>query len=302
MNKRYNILNILCDDMGSWAMGCSGNSEIRTPHLDALADRGMRLDSCYCVSPVCSPARASIFTGQIPSSHGVLDWIAEGNSPIDNKEGRCTDYLAHAELFTELLADAGYQMGYSGKWHLGDSPSPRKGHRFWYTHAHGGGPYYAGEMYKEGKLVREDEYISDRITDEGLAFLEQTSGEDAPFCLTLSFTAPHSPWDRDNHPSDIFDSYYNSCPFESVPNLPIHPWQINTAPVGYTADKRREVLSGYYAAITAMDANIGRVIKWLKDKGLEDNTIVFFTSDNGMNMGASRHLRQGKWNLSPEYV
>ena len=79
MPERPNILFILSDDHGHWGMGCAGNSEIRTPNLDKLAARGTRFDSAFCASPVCSPARMSIFTGKIPSQHGVHDWLAKGH-------------------------------------------------------------------------------------------------------------------------------------------------------------------------------------------------------------------------------
>ena len=80
MSKRKikNILFILTDDQGAWAMGCSGNSELKTPNLDRIAETGMRFENFYCTSPVCSPARASLLTGKIPSAHGVHDWLAFG--------------------------------------------------------------------------------------------------------------------------------------------------------------------------------------------------------------------------------
>jgi arylsulfatase A-like enzyme len=77
--KHPNIIFILSDDQGPWAAGCYGNSEIRTPNLDRIANTGMRFDRFFCASPVCSPSRASFLTGQIPSQHGVHDWIREGN-------------------------------------------------------------------------------------------------------------------------------------------------------------------------------------------------------------------------------
>jgi choline-sulfatase len=77
---RPNIVLILADDHGEWAMGCSGNAEVRTPNLDALAASGTRFENFFCTSPVCSPARASILTGRMPSQHGILDWILGGNS------------------------------------------------------------------------------------------------------------------------------------------------------------------------------------------------------------------------------
>ena len=83
MNKHPNILFILTDDQGEWAMHCSGNEELVTPTLDRLANEGMRFENFFCVSPVCSPARASIYTGKIPSQHGVHDWLAKGHLSED---------------------------------------------------------------------------------------------------------------------------------------------------------------------------------------------------------------------------
>ena len=79
MSEKKNILFVLADDYGAWAMGCAGNPEVKTPHLDRLAARGVRFDNCFCASPVCSPARASIMTGKNPSQHGVHDWLAKGH-------------------------------------------------------------------------------------------------------------------------------------------------------------------------------------------------------------------------------
>lgn len=83
MESRKNILFVLTDDQGAWAMGCAGNSELKTPNLDRLASNGMRFENLYCVSPVCSPARASLLTGKIPSQHGVHDWLAKGQITSD---------------------------------------------------------------------------------------------------------------------------------------------------------------------------------------------------------------------------
>ena len=77
--NRPNIVFILSDDQGNWAMNCAGNEEIITPNLNRIADTGMKFDHFFCASPVCSPARLSLFTGKIPSSHGVIDWIADGH-------------------------------------------------------------------------------------------------------------------------------------------------------------------------------------------------------------------------------
>jgi arylsulfatase A-like enzyme len=295
--RRSNILLFLADDQGAWAMGCAGNREIRTPNLDRLAATGTRFDNFFCSSPVCSPARATILTGRMPSQHGVHDWIRGGNMPGDRDGcGSVIPYLAGQTGYTDRLARAGYVCGLSGKWHLGDSPRPQNGMTFWEVHAGGGGPYYHAPMIRDGVAYTEPRYVTDAITDNALRFLEQRKGRPEPFCLNVHYTAPHSPWDREHHPKDLYDDYFRNCPFDSTPRLPMHPWQVDSAPCGYTEEARRAVLSGYYAAITAMDTNIGRVLDWLEREGLRGETLVVFLSDNGMNMG--HHGLFGKGNAT----
>ena len=86
MNKKPNIIFILTDDQGAWAMHCAGNGDVHTPNLDRIAAQGIRFNNFFCASPVCSPARASILTGTIPSCHGVQDWLSGGNLPADLKQ------------------------------------------------------------------------------------------------------------------------------------------------------------------------------------------------------------------------
>ncbi len=276
-------------------MGCAGNREIRTPNLDRIAVQGIRFDHFFCTSPVCSPARASILTGRIPSQHGVHDWLRAGNSTAEpDRNGRLIEYLKGQVGYTDLLAEHGYVCGISGKWHLGDSHHPQKGFSFWELHAKGGGPYYGAPMIRDGQAYDEPRYVTDAITDNALRFLEQHGQGQRPWYLSVHYTAPHSPWDRGNHPDDLYDDYHENCPFESVPQEPMHPWQMNSAPYGFDDESRREILSGYYAATTAMDAGVGRIVNWLEEKGVQQNTLIVFMSDNGMNMG--HHGIYGKGN------
>ncbi len=275
-----NIVFILTDDQGYWAMGCSGNREIRTPNLDRLADEGMRFENFFCSSPVCSPARASIMTGRIPSQHGVHDWIRKGNMREDDSPA--IEYLKGMTGYTDILAANGYSCGMYGKWHLGDSLQPQKGFQNWFVHQTGGGDYNAAPMIKDGKPYTEDRYVTDAITDEALDFLSTNGNRKSPFYLSVHYTAPHSPW-IDQHPQEIVNSY-DGCSFDSCPEEPPHPWQINSAPRG-KGEKRREILKGYFAAVTAMDSNVGRILDELERMGIREETMVVFMSDNGMNMG-----------------
>jgi arylsulfatase A-like enzyme len=112
--QRPNVLFIVSDDQGTWALGCGGNPEIRTPVLDRLAAGGVRFDNFFCASPVCSPARASLLTGDIPSRHGVHDWIRVGSMG----ESRI-DYLDGQEVIHDLAANAGYRCAPVGMWCFG---------------------------------------------------------------------------------------------------------------------------------------------------------------------------------------
>ena len=291
---RTNVVLVLTDDQGCWALGCAGNQEIRTPHLDRLAATGIRCRNFFCASPVCSPARASLLTGRIPSQHGIHDWLRAGNTELESERGgRLVRYLDGQPGISDMLAAAGYTCGLSGKWHLGDAQHPQKGFTFWEAHAMGGGPYYDAPMVRDGRVYREPEYVTDAITRHGLRFLERQLGAANPFYLSLHYTAPHSPWERCHHPPELYDSYFKACAFDSVPLEPIHPQQV-TGLIRRDGTNRREILSGYYAAVTALDLGVGRILDWLEDHNLRESTLVLFTSDNGMSMG--HHGVYGKGN------
>ena len=339
--KHPNLLFIMTDDMGAWAMRCAGNCDIHTPNLDRLAARGMRMENLFCVSPVCSPARLSVYTGQIPSQHGVHDWLAAGhlNSEVLSKElreafkmenppfeylwprvglkdDRAVHYLRGKDAFTDYLADAGYECALSGKWHMGDSFTPQAGFRYWRTTANGGENYMFPVVLENGEMVLKHHcYVTDYIADNALRFLD-IRDQNSPFCLSVHFTAPHSPWAEECHPKEYMDMY-RDCEFESIPFEEIHPWvperdmpfaewkkkprpgvrfiHANYAPIREVwKEYCRESQRGYYAAVTGMDACVGRILDRLERDGLMDDTLIIFTSDNGSNMG--HHGIVGKGN------
>ncbi len=300
-----NILFILTDDQGPWALGAAGNEELHTPHLDQLAKEGVRFENFFCASPVCSPARASILSGKIPSAHGVHDWIRSGNvdkelvDKLDIKnpyggygdEKKPIQYLAGQRTYTDALVEAGYTCALSGKWHLGDSMTPQHGFTHWYTIGKGGAHYYKPDIIENGQINIEEQYVTNLITNRAIEFMHELSETDKPFYLSVHYTAPHSPWERDQHPKEYIDMY-EDCAFNSVPDIPDH--EHLTVPPVYGTPKRKENLQGYFAAITAMDADVGRLMDTLDELKIKENTIVVFLSDNGMNMG--HHGIWGKGN------
>lgn len=302
--EKPNILFILTDDQGAWAMRCAGNTDIHTPNLDRIASQGYRFENFFCASPVCSPARASLLTGRIPSAHGVQDWIRSGNLDRDGlkKEIRedpyylCEEkpiqYLEGMLTYTDVLKENGYTCALSGKWHLGDSMTPQHGFDKWFTIGRGGCYYNKADIVENGEISFENRYITNVITDKALSYLEEFRTQDNPFYLSVHYTAPHSPWEEDQHPGEYIEMY-GDCGFTATPDLPVHPNQIPSAPSG-TGEVRKSLLRGYYAAITAMDADVGRLLDKLEALGIAEDTIVMFMADNGMNMG--HHGIWGKGN------
>ncbi len=284
MKNQPNIIVIMSDDQGEWALGCTGNKEIITPHIDNLAENGVMMNNFFCASPVCSPARASFLTGQIPSQHGIHDWLKH-----ENKKEEEIEYLKGQIGYTDILSDNGYVCGLSGKWHMGNSAVPQKGFSHWYAHHGGGGPYYNAPMYRDGVLYKEPEYITDAITDDAIGFIKNNANK-SPFYLHVGYTAPHSPW-INNHPKE-YEDLYKDCPFDSCPQEEMHPDSIFLTKS--VREDLRANLTGYFASVTAMDANIGRIMSELEDQGILENTIVVFTSDNGFSCG--HHGFWGKGN------
>lgn len=286
--KKPNVVFILSDDQGYWSLGCTGNKEVITPNIDKLAEDGMLFNNFFCASPVCSPARASLLTGCIPSQHGVHDWLRD-----DNEKQAAIEYLAGQYSYTKALSENGYECALSGKWHMGASHKVQQGFTHWFCHKSGGGPYYGAPIYKDGVLYREERYVTDAITDDAVEFLDSRKDNDTPFCLYVGYTAPHSPW-LNNHPKEYTD-LYKDCPFESVPHLhDLHPDRISLT--DNVAKNERDNLIGYFAAITAMDAGIGRILNKIDEMGLSEDTLVVFTADNGFSCG--HHGFWGKGNAT----
>lgn len=276
-----NIVLIMTDDQGAWSLGCYGNAEAHTPTVDRLASEGVRFTQAFSTIPVCSPSRATFFTGRIPSQHGIQDWISHEN------DGERARYCLQDEvLLSTLLARGGYTCGLVGKWHLGESAKPQAGYTYWYVIPQGGSKYQDAEMYWQGKKIIAPGYLTDRITDRALDFLDQN--KDRPFFLNVEYNAPHTPYE--GHPKELVD-LFKDCPFNSVPKpTEIHPWAIPFAKhIG-----NHKSLARYYAACSGVDRGVERILARLDHLGLAENTLVIYASDQGFCCG--HHGVWGKGN------
>lgn len=293
-----NILFILADDMGQWAAGTYGNPEIFTPNIDRLAEEGVKFTNAFCNTPVCSASRTSYFTGRLPSQHGVHDWINGGNGCGDTG----IDYTYHELAYTDILAKESYTCGISGKYHLGDQQKPQHSFQHWFVHQRGGGSYIEPAMVHDLQCVVYKDYITDLITDNAIEFLHNHTKDPQPFYLSVHYTSPHSPYVGEDglaenmHPKEIV-ALYDNASFVSCPQEPRSPYALSWNS-GLTDEclGNRECLKGYYAAVTAMDLNIGRMLNTLKMLGLDENTLVVFSSDHGFNAG--HHGLWGKGNAA----
>jgi len=284
---RLNFVVVLTDDQGRWAMP-HRMPELVMPNLQEFLNESLELDQMYCASPVCSPSRASMLTGRMPSAHGVHDWLIGGRHP-DAYPDR---YLEGQPTTPEVLERSGYQCALSGKWHVGDSQRPAPGFEFWYAHRYGGGPYYGAPIWRDGEPTDEPRYFTEAVVDNALNFLSSRDPQ-RPFYLQVNFTAPHDPW-IDNHPPELVE-LYTDTDFPSVPREQPHPWvEPRRADFAAAFADPHPHLAGYCASLTAVDLAFGRIRAKLEEQSLAENTVVLYLSDNGFSCG--HHGIWGKGN------
>src|SRR4051812_44487461 len=156
-----NLVFILTDNHGAWTLGCYGNQEILTPNIDKLASEGTLFTRAYCNNSVCSPGRATFLTGLLPSQHGVNAYIPQAAQTGPQAYGVIREFRA----LPNILSEAGYACGLSGKWHLGDNLHPQQGFTYWFTKKGGHTTtFYNDDMIWQGKIYKEPRYTTDAIT------------------------------------------------------------------------------------------------------------------------------------------
>ena len=266
-----NILLIYVDDLGYGDLGSYGHPVIRTPNIDKLAADGLRLTSYYAPSALCSPSRAGLLTGRHPYRTGITSWI-----PHDSGV-----FLRSEEVtLAETLKAADYQTAHIGKWHLNSDlgsdrePQPTdQGFDYFYGHNAFQIPSNRNptNIYRNGKaLSMQEGYTADLYAGEAIQWLDRRDPK-KPFFLYLSMAEPHVTFENPDEYNAMYAQYTNG---------PVVP--IRSEPTGPAKDKLIPRGPGeYYANITYMDAQLGRVLDWLDDNDLEDETIVVFASDNG---------------------
>lgn len=272
--NRPNVVIIMTDDQGIGDFGFTGNPYIQTPTLDKLASESHYLTQFY-VSPVCSPTRASLMTGRYSARTGIYD-TNNGGSIMSTNE----------KTMAEYFKAAGYQTGIFGKWHLGDNYPSRpsdQGFDESLIHKSGGmgqvgdidnyfafdSAYFNPVLYRNNERVKTMGYCSDVFTDGAIDFVNKKSRE--PFLLYLAFNAPHVPLQL---PQKYLDKYIGlEEEINAETNANFFPNQLN--------EREIDAAKRVYGMVTNIDDNINRLINTLKQKGIYDNTIFVFLTDNG---------------------
>jgi arylsulfatase A-like enzyme len=253
-----NIIFMLADDLGWGDLGCYGHREIKTPHLDRLAAQGTLFTQFYTAAAICSPSRVALMTGRFPGEFTILYPISTDKAW--NQRAGNADFLdPRVPTLMRQLKNAGYVTGHFGKWHLGspkDAPRPDAYGVDEYKVVLAGVPPEHASIPPDCPRSRQCAESTRYVADDGICFIEQHRNQ--PFYLNLWTLTPHVP---------LYPTEEEMKPYSNLEPDPGIPWP-----------GAKQV---YYAAVTEMDRQFGRVLDRLKELGLADNTIVIFSSDNG---------------------
>lgn len=249
--KRPNVLYVVADMERAYSMGCYGDKNAKTPTFDKFAGEGLRMDACISTTPVCCPYRASLMSGQYAHHNGMM---SNGSK-----------FKPTTKCLGETFRDAGYEMGYVGKWHLGRATE--KSDPTWGFPA----PQTEFGVYTFKRSPTP-------TTDLALKFIKEKSPNAAPWMLFVSWIWPHEPY---NPPEALRADF---------PEVKLEP----NVPPGLPQKFARRALPGYYGMIEGVDREFARLLKALDDAGVADNTIVVFTSDHGDMIG-SQGYKNKRW-------
>lgn len=290
--KRPNLLFLFADQWRRDAVGFMKKERVLTPHLDDFSEESVVFNNAYSACPLCSPSRATILTGQYPISHGVITNCKPGLDGIALKEEEIT--------IGDVLKREGYSTGYIGKWHLDEPeaqngispesgakawdaftpPGPKRhGFDFWYSYGADDNHMAPHYWQDSPEPIHVDRWSVEHETDVALDFIR--THRDENFALFLSWNPPHTPLDQ------IPDSYvdlYRDIDIEIRKNVKLdgivdHPRTIE--PFSFSEEKYMDMVRRYYAAITGVDSNFNRIISYLKENDLYEDTVVVVTADHG---------------------
>ena len=281
--KKRNVIFILSDDHRYDFMSFMGNPPfLRTPNMDRMAREGAHLRNAFVTTSLCSPSRATILTGMYAHKHRVVD----NQSPVKEE----------LIYFPQYLQQAGYETAFMGKWHMGEKQGndmPRKGFDKWVSFK-GQGEYFDPHLNVDGKRIQVKGYITDILTDYALDWLKKD--RDKPFFLYLSHKAVHAMFE----PSPKYRGKYDKEPVPHPPSMADTPENYEGKPLWVRLQRHSwhgvdymyynqidfdTYVRRYCETLLSLDDSIGRILDFLHESGLAEDTIVLYMGDNGLMMG-----------------
>lgn len=290
--QKPNIIFIMSDDHAAHAMSCYGSRINTTPNLDRIANEGMRFDNCFCTNSICAPSRATILTGLYNHKNGV--------KTLGDK------FDSNQTTIQRILGENGYQTALIGKWHLGHGPN-HDPQDFDYWHIFPGqGDYHDPMMIEMGEEKQIKGYATDLVTDMSIDWIEKRD-KNKPFMLMCHHKAPHRPWDPDEkhmhlyedidipEPETFHDDYSGKASAAKEAKMRIDrdlmKRDVKVDPPEGLSDTElkswyyQRYIKDYLRCVASIDDNVGRLLDYLDEEDLTEDTIVVYTSDQGFFLG-----------------
>lgn len=298
--KRPNILIFMSDNQSANFVGCYGNDEVKTPAIDRLAEGGALYRNAFCVNAMCSPCRASVLTGLMPSAHGVHTWLDDG---LSDQWPAKWNAIEEFETLPDRFKAAGYRTALIGKYHLGQAWQPPRGFDHWVTFPHG----HTVSFYNNHMIDNDENYdfaghSVDFFAQKTAQFITDQAPEDDPFFCFVPFNGPYGHWPAiKGRPTNQFAELYDDCPLASVPRegvskAVIDRYTMRVVEAGAAPHERfagpmllpndTTSLKNYFSQISVIDQAVGDILHALEESGQLENTIVIFTSDHGFSLGS----------------
>jgi len=290
-NTRPNIVFIMTDDQGPWALSATGDPNARTPHLDQLRSTGALLTHCYSPTPVCSPARASVLTGRYGTEINITDYLPPEEIEIPGLNPQLPTW-------PRLLSQAGYSTALVGKYHCGQKPEShptRIGYDEFTGFIHGGMVSRNPRVEINGTERVVEGWTPDILTDFAIDYIRRK--QEGPFALSLHFWAPHA---NQGSNAEGDRTWLPLSPADLQPFSTLDPLLPEPDYPHLDVARTKRMMREYVGSVHSVDRNVGRLLEVLNRLGLTEKTLIIFTSDHGFNIGHHGiwHKGNGRWLLT----